>query len=277
IILIALLVLCSSFLYSADHDVKVKEYVLGVPVYSGKLLDTQGFNHLIQNLNKRFGKEIRLKAVFFNSYKAIENSFFKNEIDFAVFPPFIYASNMARSNVRYLGTKLVNGRDYTYNSVCVVRKDSHARKIGDLKNKKIGFSSKSSSSGYLIPQLTLKEKGMYRNGKPLFKPVFCGSHQNVMIKIITGEIDAGFTFTDSYLDYKNNLKPIAVSRLKIPYDVLVANKNTVSQDFFRKFEKILHTIKIPYQRGHWSVYRKIHSGIYRKFFMELRKSLKEIK
>lgn len=276
-VFIIMALLFCGILFSSGTGMTKKDFVLGIPVYSGKLLDTQGFKHLIDKLNSQLAPDATIKTLFFSSYEAIEKSFFNDEIDFAVFPPYIYASNIAKRKVRYLGTKFVNGTDYMYNSLCVVSNSSKARKLTDLKGRKIGFSSKNSSSGYLIPLQTLKEKGLFRDGKPLFTPVFCGNHQNVMIKIITGEIDAGFTFTDSYLDYKNQLKPLAVSRLAIPYDVLVANKNTVSQELFRKFERILHTIKIPYQRGHWSIYKKIHSEIYRNFFLHLRENMDDLK
>ncbi len=44
-----------------------------------------------------------------------------------------------------------------YHSIMVARKDSGITKLEDLKGKKLGFADPDSTSGYLIPLVTLPE------------------------------------------------------------------------------------------------------------------------
>ncbi|CAN7322198.1 phosphonate ABC transporter substrate-binding protein [Pararhizobium sp. LjRoot255] len=81
-----------------------------------------------------------------------------------------------------------------YYSIMVARKDSGVTKIEDLKGKKLGFADPDSTSGYLIPNVTLPETiGM--PVKEFFAETgFGGGHENLVLEVLKGTFDAGTTF-----------------------------------------------------------------------------------
>lgn len=89
-----------------------------------------------------------------------------------------------------------------YYSLMVARKDSGIAKIEDLKGKKLGFADPDSTSGYLIPLVTLPETiGM--PVKEFFGETgFGGGHENLVLEVLKGTFDAGTTFGSGVGDFK---------------------------------------------------------------------------
>lgn len=89
-----------------------------------------------------------------------------------------------------------------YYSLMVARKDSGITKLEDLKGKKLGFADPDSTSGYLIPLVTLpKTLGM--PVKEFFAETgFGGGHENLVLEVLKGTFDAGTTFGSGVGDFK---------------------------------------------------------------------------
>ena len=89
-----------------------------------------------------------------------------------------------------------------YYSLMVARKDSGFTKVEDLKGKKLGFADPDSTSGYLIPLVTLPETiGM--PVKEFFGETgFGGGHENLVLEVLKGTFDAGTTFGSGVGDFK---------------------------------------------------------------------------
>ncbi|WP_440981407.1 phosphonate ABC transporter substrate-binding protein [Shinella sumterensis] len=81
-----------------------------------------------------------------------------------------------------------------YYSIMVARKDSGIKTLADAKGKKIGFADPDSTSGYLVPSVTLpKEIGM--PVKEYFSETgFGGGHENLVLAVLDGKFDVGTTF-----------------------------------------------------------------------------------
>lgn len=77
----------------------------------------------------------------------------------------------------------------TYQSQFIVRTDSGIKKLEELNNKKLAFVDPSSTSGFLLPMKTLKDK----NIKPK-ETLFMMKHDSVVTKVYLGEVDAGTTY-----------------------------------------------------------------------------------
>ena len=89
-----------------------------------------------------------------------------------------------------------------YYSIMVARKDSGITKLEDLKGKKLGFADPDSTSGYLVPLVTLpKTIGM--PVKEYFAETgFGGGHENLVLEVLKGTFDAGTTFGSGVGDFK---------------------------------------------------------------------------
>ena len=90
-----------------------------------------------------------------------------------------------------------------YHSIMVARKDSGITKIEDLKGKKLGFADPDSTSGYLVPLVTLPET-IGGPVKEFFGETgFGGGHENLVLEVMKGTFDAGTTFGSGVGEWKD--------------------------------------------------------------------------
>lgn len=82
-----------------------------------------------------------------------------------------------------------------YYSIMVARKDSGMTKVEDIKGKKLGFADPDSTSGYLIPVVTLPDSlGGVAVKDFVAETGFGGGHENLVLEVLKGTFDAGTTF-----------------------------------------------------------------------------------
>lgn len=90
-----------------------------------------------------------------------------------------------------------------YYSIMVARKDSGITKVEDLKGKKLGFADPDSTSGYLVPLVTLPES-IGAPVKEFFGETgFGGGHENLVLEVLKGNFDAGTTFGSGVGEFKD--------------------------------------------------------------------------
>jgi phosphonate transport system substrate-binding protein len=67
-----------------------------------------------------------------------------------------------------------------------------------MKGKKFGFGDPNSTSGYLIPSIEIpKETGAsMENGAYFGEVVFTGGHEQTIVAVVNGDVDAGVTWAD---------------------------------------------------------------------------------
>ena len=91
-----------------------------------------------------------------------------------------------------------------YYSLMVARKDKGYKSLADLKGKKLGFADPDSTSGYLVPLVTLPEA---LNGTPVkeyfAETGFGGGHENLVLEVLKGTFDAGTTFGSGVGEFKD--------------------------------------------------------------------------
>ena len=90
-----------------------------------------------------------------------------------------------------------------YHSVMVARKDSGMKTLADAKGKSLGYADPDSTSGYLIPLVSLpKDIGMpidqYFSGTS-----FNGGHENLVLAVLDKKVDVGTTWASGVGDFKD--------------------------------------------------------------------------
>jgi len=81
-----------------------------------------------------------------------------------------------------------------YYSVALARKDSGITTITQAKGKKLGYADPDSTSGYLVPKVTLPET-LGADPEEFFSDVsFNGGHENNVLAVLDGKIDVGVTW-----------------------------------------------------------------------------------
>lgn len=87
---------------------------------------------------------------------------------------------------------------YGYYSVGFARADSGIESIEDLEGREFGFGDPNSTSGYLIPSIEIP--GAYgvtmEPGDFFGDVVFTGGHEQTIVAVANGDIDAGVTWAD---------------------------------------------------------------------------------
>ena len=84
---------------------------------------------------------------------------------------------------------VVRNGSSTYQSQFIAKAGGPIKKLEDLAGKKVAFVEPASTSGYLLPLKTLKEKKIEPK-----ETVFAGKHDNVVSMVYQGQVDAGATF-----------------------------------------------------------------------------------
>ncbi|MBU2962849.1 phosphonate ABC transporter substrate-binding protein [Citreicella sp. C3M06] len=84
-----------------------------------------------------------------------------------------------------------------YYSIGFARKDSGITSVDDIKGKTFGFGDPNSTSGYLIPSVELAEAGYSMQPGEFFGDVvFTGGHEQTIVAVYNGDVDAGVTWAD---------------------------------------------------------------------------------
>ncbi|NER34048.1 MAG: phosphate/phosphite/phosphonate ABC transporter substrate-binding protein [Oscillatoria sp. SIO1A7] len=76
-----------------------------------------------------------------------------------------------------------------YSSTIVVQTDSGINKVEDLKDKRFGFVSQSSTSGYLVPSGEFKKIGLVAE-RDFAAIAYAGSHDKNTAALVAGKVDA---------------------------------------------------------------------------------------
>ncbi len=106
----------------------------------------------------------------------------------------------------------------SYNGQLIVGADTGIKKITDLKGKTFARPDPLSTSGWIIPMLTMRAEGI-RPESDLKQIVDAGSHEAVVAAVYNGEVDAGSTYADARVrleqDHPDVMTKVRVIKLTV--------------------------------------------------------------
>ena len=110
--------------------------------------------------------------------------------------------------------KVNNDGGYGYYSVGFARKDSNIASLEDMKGKVFGFGDPNSTSGYLIPSIEIPEAtGATMGSGDYFGEVkFTGGHEQTIVAVFNGDIDAGVTWADGLGEWEDGFNSGALRK-----------------------------------------------------------------
>lgn len=94
---------------------------------------------------------------------------------------------------------------FAYHSIGFARKDSGIATLSDMKGRKFGFGDPNSTSGYLIPAVEIPQEtgATMKNGEYFGEVVFTGGHEQTIVAVVNGDVDAGVTWADGQGDWED--------------------------------------------------------------------------
>ncbi|MGB1387597.1 MAG: phosphonate ABC transporter substrate-binding protein [Paracoccaceae bacterium] len=110
--------------------------------------------------------------------------------------------------------KVNNDGGYGYYSVGFARKDSNVASLEDMKGKVFGFGDPNSTSGYLIPSIEIPEAtgATMVSGDYFGEVKFTGGHEQTIVAVFNGDIDAGVTWADGLGEWEDGFNSGALRK-----------------------------------------------------------------
>lgn len=214
--------------------------IFAFPGYASRETITRRFAPFADYLAGELKRKIVIKVL--SNYFEVLEQLEKDSVDLAQLTPVLYTSVMESPELEFLGIQVVNG-EYFYQSQIIVPRDSPITNLMELKGKTIGFTNIFSGSGFIIPMLDLKEKGLITpSGEKLFEAKMLDDHDKLVYNLLKKRIDAGATYDAMVEDNRNSVRVVHKVSIPIPQDVFVANRSTLDEglleairEAFRKF------------------------------------------
>ncbi|MEM9783774.1 MAG: phosphate/phosphite/phosphonate ABC transporter substrate-binding protein, partial [Pseudomonadota bacterium] len=187
----------SVYAHDAERDLGITEFrigLLGGENASDRLRSNECLREYTEEL---LGVETKLFAPA--DYDGVIQGLLGGSLDMAWLGASSYAKTYLEDPeaVEPVLVKINTDGSFGYYSVGFARVDSGIASLEDMKEKKFGFGDPNSTSGYLIPSINIPQEGYSMTpGEYFGDVVFTGGHEQTIVAVSNGDIDAGVTWAD---------------------------------------------------------------------------------
>ena len=177
----------------------------------------------------------------------------------------------------------VRNNSPTYRGQLIVHSDSNIKTIADLKGKIFGRPDPLSTSGWVLPMLTMRTSGINPN-IDLEEIVDLKAHESVVLAVYNKEIDVGSTYVDArnhlLNDYPDIFKKVKVIKetIDIPNEGIQFNTLMPTELKNKIVEAIIEVSStVQFKNAFkgiydWDSFKKLDDSYYDPFREELKKS-----
>lgn len=220
---------------------KSNELIFAVNPFTAPETIRKSYMPILAKVAKDIGYKAR--TIIVNDYDALSRALKNGTADIGWFSPAAYVSAKKENNLQPLVTPKVNNNT-SYTGYIIAKKGSGIKTIDDLKGKSFAFVDKKSASGYVYPRAALLENG--KDPEHFFSSTsFLGSHNKVIDAVISGEVQAGATYSEAFEDAgvkaTSNLDIIFMTD-PIPKDVIAAAPD-IPQDVVAMLTKSFEAVR----------------------------------
>ena len=170
----------------------IRELGFGVIPVETQTQTTDSFAAFVPYASGKLGVPVRLFTA--SDFIGVNNAIVAKQIHFAWTSPSAFSGSYLECGcVEPLVAALDKDGNLGYNSVLIVRADSPAQSVDDLRGKIVARTEPNSNSGYLVPMVEFA-----RMGKPVerfFNSPVSGGHTQSVLGVLAGTYDAAFTWT----------------------------------------------------------------------------------
>jgi phosphonate transport system substrate-binding protein len=181
---VVLLFFAGSIAFGAVAQSKIVKFYL-TPSNTQEVLNKSG-EQMKELLEKETGLQIELETP--RSHEDLVAKFGEGKPCFG----FLNSHSYVVANKKYGASaklRIVRYGTGLYYGMIVTRSTSGIKSLEDLNGKTIAYTDELSTSGYLYPKKTLEKKGVTPGNI-----VFLKSHEEVILQVYSGKVDAGAAF-----------------------------------------------------------------------------------
>lgn len=167
---------------------------IGATTVENQAATIDRFQPLADYFEEQLGVKMEIQQA--NDYAAVVQALTAGHIHLARLGGSSYAAGWIDSdgNVEPLVVPAELDGELGYHSVLIVRADSDYQNLEDLEGKSLAWADPNSTSGYLVPMVSLREDGI--EPEEFFgNTVFSGGHEQSVIGVLNGSLDSAFTWT----------------------------------------------------------------------------------
>ena len=176
----------------ADWKADFKELTFAVVPDENATGVEKRYEAFVSYLSKEIGVPVKLRIA--NDYAAVIEGQIAGNIHIAKYGPASYArAFMNGAKIDPFAMEVNKDGTKGYYSVLYVKKDSPIQKIEDLKGKNLGLVDPNSTSGNNVPRYAMDKMGIEPE-KFFSNVVYTGSHENAVIALQQGQVDAAFNW-----------------------------------------------------------------------------------
>lgn len=180
----------------AQQDWKKKFPVVGFSSVSSEnqAQTSARFKELADVFREKLGVEMRIFTA--TDYAGTVQALTSGQIHMAQLGASAYSAAWIDSggNVEPLVTNQETDGSLGYHSILIVKGDSPSKTLQDLKGRSMAWADPNSTSGYLIPLVSLRAAGIEPD-KFFGKTLFSGGHEQSVLGVINGQFDSAFTWS----------------------------------------------------------------------------------
>ncbi len=210
--------------YAAAEDWKTKypELTFALVPSENAADTTARWAPMMDYLSKQIGVKVNLRIV--NDYAAVIEGQKAGNIQIALYGPASYARAFkVGAEVTPFAIEVSKSAGKGYYSVLLVKKDSPYQKIDDLKGKPVAFVDPNSTSGNNVPRFEMNKLGLDAD-KFFSKVVYSGTHENAVLALQQGTVEAAFNSWDS--ETSSNLMKMETKGMAKYSDYRIIMKST---------------------------------------------------
>ena len=182
---------------------EIKEFRIGILGGENEADRLRNYQCLADHLKESFGFE---KVSLFPAadYDGVMQGLLGGTLDFAELGAAAYAGVYIKDpkiTTPILTTEQTDGSTGYY-SVMIARKDSGIATLADAKGKSLGYADPDSTSGYLIPLVSLPADIGMPIEQYFSATSFNGGHENLVLAVLDKKVDVGTTWASGVGEFK---------------------------------------------------------------------------
>lgn len=186
-----------------SHPAKLERLNIAVIPHRSSPAEQKKIERLTDYLQTSLGLPVKVSLT--EDYDTSISLLVQGKVEMAYLGPFSYVKAKEQNpNLEPIAAHIEKstGRPW-YTSTIIVNTESGIEKVADLKGKRFGFVSKSSTSGYLFPLAYFQENGLNPE-RDFTEIIYAESHDHNTALLAEGKVDAIAVNRPSYTLAKNS-------------------------------------------------------------------------